>query len=180
MLTITVKLSESFDEATSEFITHGVELDLEHSLASLSKWESKFKKPFLSTDEKTDEETLFYIQSCMTITKNPREEIFQKLSKTNFDEIQTYITEKHGATWFAEQKGRPGSRQIVTAAVIYGWMVQLRIPFETQHWHLNELFDLIRVCNEQSKPPKKMGRSDAARQQTALNAQRQAQMGTRG
>lgn len=181
MLEITVPLSENYDEATSRFITTGYVLQLEHSLASLSKWESEFEKPFLNKTDKTTEETLFYIQRCMVLTKNPPEEIFQKLSEQNFAQIQKYINAKRTATWFNEKNQRPGPpRQIITSAVIYGWMVALRIPFETQYWHLNELFALIRVCGEQSKPAKKIGRAEAARQQAALNAQRRAEMGTRG
>lgn len=182
MLEILVTLSESFDESTRKFITNGVELEFEHSLASLSKWESTFEKPFLNTEEKTTEETLFYIEKCMLLTKNPPGEICQKLSKENYDAIQNYIDAKRSATWFKDPKERPGGRSgpIVTAAVVYGWMVALRIPFETQYWHLNELFTLIKVCNEQSKPPTKVSRSEAARQQSALNAQRRQQLGTRG
>lgn len=183
MLEIKIPIGpESFDEASNKFVSpEYIQLDLEHSLVSLSKWESHYEKPFLSDNEKTVEETVFYIQNCMTLTKNPPEGIFQELSEAHFAQIQTYINAKRSATWFKERKGvGPGSRQIVTSAVIYGWMVALKIPFETQYWHLNELFTLIKVCNEQRTPPKKMSRGDAARQQAALNAQRQAQLGTRG
>lgn len=179
MLTITVPLVENFDEATQTFTITGPTLDLEHSLASLSKWESEFEKPFLGKDEKTFEETVFYIEHCMLLTKNPPEGIFHKLSKGNYEEIQKYIDAKRSATWFNEPK-RPGTRQIITSEVVYGWMVAHQIPFETQYWHLNRLFTLIKVCNEQKKTPKKMGRGEAARQQAALNAQRQAQMKTKG
>lgn len=183
MLAITVPLSESFDEATNTFIVDGFALELEHSLTSLSKWESHFKKPFLDAKEKTVEETLFYIQHCIVLTKNAPEEIFQKLSKENYEQIQTYINTERSATWFNEPKNQPGGRHqpTITSSVIYGWMVALRIPFEpTQHWHLSELFTLVKVCNEQQKPPKKMGRGEAARQQAALNAKRMAETGTRG
>lgn len=181
MLEIKVVLSESFDESTGKFITNSVGLEFEHSLASLSKWESTFEKPFLNNEEKSTEEALFYIEKCMLLTKNPPEDFLQKFSKENHDEIQRYINAKRSATWFNDKKNHPGgTRQIITAEVIYGWMLALRIPFETQYWHLNELFTLIKVCNEQSKPPKKMSRSDAARQQATLNAQRQKQLGTRG
>lgn len=183
MLKIKVAVgAEGFDEATSTFVnSEYFTLELEHSLASLSKWESKYEKPFLGHTDKTVEETLFYIQECMTLTKNPPGEIFDKLSKENFEAVQKYIDAKESATWFNEPKNRPaGSRQVITAEVMYGWMVALRIPFETEQWHLNRLLTLIKVCNEQRQTPKKMGRSEAARQQAALNAQRQAQMGTRG
>lgn len=180
MLSITVKLSESFDESTWKFITDSVDLEFEHSLASLSKWESIYEKPFLNNEDKSREEALFYISECMLLTKNPPGDFLQKFSKDNFDQIQTYINAKRGAEWFSEQKKLTPSRQVITSKVIYGWMVAFQIPLDTQYWHLNELFTLITVCNEQKKPPKKMGRSEAARQQAALNAQRLKQMGTRG
>jgi hypothetical protein len=184
VLSIFVMLEESYDESTQRFIvTQGTELEFEHSLVSLSKWEAKFKKPFLSREEKTTEETLFYIEHCMLLTKNPPGEILQKLFSTPvyMDMLQEYVNGKHSATTFRDDRKRPGSRQIITKAVIYGWMVGLQIPFQpTETWHLDEVFDLIRVCNEQKNPPKKMNRNDALREQARLNAQRQAAMGTRG
>ena len=182
MLKIQIPIgAESYDEATNKFVNSDYfQIELEHSLVSLSKWEAHYEKPFLGQNEKTVEESLFYIEKCMLLTENLPGEIFQKLSQQNYDDIQEYIAAKRSATWFNDRTNRPPSRQIITSAVIYGWMVQLNIPFETQYWHLNELFTLIKVCNEQSKPPKKMGRREAARQQAALNAQRQAQMGTKG
>lgn len=183
MLVIKVGIGEeSFDESTSTFVnSEYFTLELEHSLASLSKWESEFEKPFLGDGEKTPEESLYYIRDCMVQTKNPPEGIFDRLSENNFKQIQNYIDAKRTATWFNEPKNRPfGTRKIITSAVIYGWMVSLRIPFETKDWHLRELMTLIKVCSEQQKQPKKMGRNEAARHQAALNAQRKQQMGTSG
>jgi hypothetical protein len=182
VLTITIPLSESFDDESGQFLTEGVTLQFEHSLASLSKWEAKYEKPFLSREEKTVEESLYYYEDCMLLTKNPPAGIFENLTRNNVNDIHDYINGKHTATWFHEDKNKPrgASRQVVTSAVVYGWMTAMRIPFEAEKWHLNQLFDLIRVCNEQQKTPKKMGRADAARQQAQLNAQRKAQMGTRG
>lgn len=184
MLKIIVAIgAEGFDEATNKFVNSDyITLDLEHSLASLSKWESEYEKPFLGEGEKTAEETEFYIRECMLVSKNSPVGIFDRLSKKNFDDIQNYINANRTATWFNEPKNRPmGSRQqVITSEVIYGWMVGLRIPFVAEDWYLNRLFTLIKVCNEQTKTPKKMGRAEAARQQAALNARRQQQMGTRG
>ena len=183
MLKITVVLSERFDEDQQKFVVdEGFELELEHSLLSLSKWEEQFEKPFLGNEEKTAEETLFYIQECMVVSKNPPGDFYQKLSQANFDAIQEYINKKGTATWFNESKNRPmGPRnQVITAEVVYGWMVALRIPFETERWYLNRLWTLIKVCNEQRKEPKKMGRAEAARQQAAVNAKRRAELGSRG
>jgi hypothetical protein len=175
--------TEDYNEATNEFVNSDYfTLEFEHSLASLSKWEAEFEKPFLSTGEKTEEESLFYIKECMLLTKNPPEGIFDKLSKKDAEDIQNYINNKKSSTWFNDPKNRPmGPRkQVITSAVIYGWLVALRIPFETQYWNLTELFALVRVCNEQNKAPTKVSRAQAAREQAALNDKRRAEMGTRG
>lgn len=180
MLTIVIPGTEMFDETTSEFVTvDDITLDLEHSLVSLSKWESKHEKPFLGREEKSTEEVHEYVKA-MTLTPNIPPEAFGKLSDKNFEEINAYIDAKMTATWFNDPPGAPPSRDVITAELIYYWLIVFQIPFECQHWHLNRLFTLIRVCNLKQAKPKKMGRAEAAARNRELNARRKAQLGTRG
>lgn len=181
MLKITVPLVEDFDETNNKFVVaEGFDLELEHSLASLSKWESRELKPFLGKGEKTSEELLRYIED-MIVTPNPPAGIVERLSSSNVDEINAYIGAPMTATTIREVDQQRPSREIMTAEVFYHIMVALQIPWEAQHWHLNRLIMLIRVCNEKNKPQKqrKFTRS-AASQRAELNRQRRAQAGTAG
>lgn len=180
MLKITVPAIEGYNEQTEEFCTIIEEqtIELEHSLVSLSKWESTWNKPFFSTKEKTYEETVDYIK-CMTINDNVDPQAYAYLTTNNVNEINDYINASMTATTFSKEPNKP-SREIVTAELIYYWMIALSVPMECQYWHINRLFALIKVCNIKNQPPKKMGRKELMSRNAALNASRRQQLNSKG
>ena len=180
MLSLAIPAAEFFDESSNVFeYTKPTKLVLEHSLVSISKWESKWCKPFFSKEPKTDEEALDYVR-CMTITQNVNPLVYQSLSAAHLRQIQSYIEEPMTATWFKE-KPKASGREIVTNEIIYYWMAALGVPFECEKWHLNRLLTLIRVCNEKQKTPQKppKGRKALAGRK-ALNQARRNSLHTRG
>ena len=180
MLKITIPSAELWDEDKEEFVyTKEQTLQLEHSLVSLSKWESKWCKAFLSKHEKTFEETVDYIK-CMTLTQNVNSDVYQYLTNKNIAEINRYIEAPMTATYFSDDKIGKTSREQVTSELIYYWMVALNIPFECQKWHLNRLLTLVKVCNIKNQPPKKRSRKEILSRNAALNAARRKQLNTRG
>lgn len=179
MLKIIIPSVELFDETKGEFInTKEQELQLEHSLVSLSKWESKWCKPFLTKADKTYEETIDYVRA-MTLTQNVDPNIYICIKKDVIDRIAEYIDAPMTATTFKLEKNTI-NREIVTSEIIYYWMISFNIPFECQKWHLNRLLTLINVCNIRNQPAKKMSKKELFNRNKALNEARRAKLGTSG
>lgn len=181
MLQITIPSRDDlWDESKGEFVTSKEQkLVLEHSLVSLSKWESKWCKPFLSKQEKTTEETIDYIR-CMTLTQNVNPEVYNFLTDENIRDVNAYIEAPMTATWFSNSNTGKQNREQITAELVYYWMIALNIPFECQKWHLNRLLTLIRVCEVKNSPPKKMSRREILNRNAALNAARRKQLNSKG
>ena len=180
MLNITIPGQEIWDEVKEEYIyIKEQSIVLEHSLVSLSKWESKWCKPFLTKDMKTTEETIDYIR-CMTLTQNINPEIYKYLTNGNIDNVNKYIEAPMTATWFHDEKNAKPSSEQITAELIYYWMISFNIPMECQKWHLNRLLTLVKVCNVKNQPPKKMSKKEIMRRNAALNAQRKKKLNTNG
>ena len=170
---------EFYDEDNNEFIMFNEQvLQLEHSLVSISKWESKRHIPFLDGKDKTLEQIIDYVR-CMTITQNVKPEVYNRLTEDNLKAINDYIENPMTATTFSDINQRP-SREIITSEIIYYWMVSFNIPFECQKWHLNKLLTLIKVCNIKNSPPKKMSRQEILSRNRALNEARKKNLNTMG
>ena len=181
MLKITVPAAEFWDEIHEEFIYKKEQtLQLEHSLVSLSKWESKWNKAFLGKKEKTDEEILDYVR-CMTLTQNVDPEVYTRLSAENYHAINAYIEAPMSATRFHEDKQSDRNKDVVTSELIYYWMISYNIPVDIcQKWHLNRLLMLIRICNAENKPPKKRSKRDLYRHYAEVNAANKKKFNSKG
>lgn len=181
MLQLTITAQEFFNEETQEFIQiKPVTIQMEHSLVSISKWEAKWHKPFLTEDNKTDEELIDYLR-CMTITQNVNPYAYYAVSNEQLKQVRAYISNPMTATTFREDKNKPkGKKQIITSEVIYYQMIALNIPMECQKWHLNRLMTLIRVVAIKNQPEKKMKSGDQIRQYADLNNMRRAAMRSKG
>lgn len=180
MLQLTIPEIECYDEENNEFIKIPEQiLQLEHSLISISKWESKWHIPFLTKDKKTLEQTIDYIR-CMTINKRVDPRIYDVLPPESLSEINEYIENPMTATWFNDGDNNDRSREIITSEILYYQMLKTGIPFECERWHINRLITLIRVYSEKEAPKKKMSPNEIRMRNAELNAKRRAQMKSKG
>ena len=179
MLQIAIPGTEMWDEEKQEFLyPDDTILCLEHSLVSLSKWESIWHKSFLFNEEKSYAETISYIK-CMTLNENVDQTVYSRLTNKHFDKIRDYIQNPMTATTFRNDTSKH-SNEVVTAELIYYWMITLGIPYECRAWHLNKLLTLIRLCNIKNGSSKKMSKREIASQNAALNAARRQRMKSKG
>lgn len=180
MLKIDIPEREFYDEKTERFgKIKATRLYLEHSLISISKWESKWHKPFFDSD-KTTEETMDYIR-CMILNREIDDDsiVVNLLTRNDIQKINDYINDPMTATTIKDD-GKRGRTQKITSELIYCWMVQFNIPAEYEKWHINRLIMLIRVCGEENKPKKKMSKREIMAQNKALNAARKARLNSKG
>ena len=180
MLRITIPGGEYYDSKENRFYeVKGQTLSLEHSLVSISKWESKWHKPFLTADTKTIEETRDYIR-CMTLTQNVDPKVYNMLTGENVRQVNAYMEDPMTASWVNDPVNSGRNRETITSELIYYWMIALNIPMECQKWHLNRLLMLVRICNAKNQPPKKMSTAEIMRRNSRLNAARKKAMHTKG
>lgn len=182
MIRILLPEKELYDEVNNKFVyLPSRELILEHSLVSISKWESKWHKSFLNTDNKSFDEVMDYIK-CMCVEELEDENDLYRLSEENVSDINAYIQDSMTATTFSDFSDNKNtkSREIITSEIIYYWMIANNIPFECQYWHLNKLLTLIKVCSIKNSPEKKMSTSEILSRNKALNAARRKKMNSKG
>ena len=182
MIKILLPEKELYDEVNNKFVyLPSRELILEHSLVSISKWESKWHKSFLNADDKSFDEVMDYIK-CMCVEELEDENDLYRLSEENVSDINAYIQDSMTATTFSDFSDNKNtkSREIITSEIIYYWMIANNIPFECQYWHLNKLLTLIKVCSIKNSPEKKMSTSEILSRNKALNAARRKKMNSKG
>lgn len=185
-LTITIPSQELFDDVREEFTNvPETNVTLEHSLLSISKWESKWHKPYLGDENHTNDELLDYIR-CMVITPSHlSEKVLYGLTQDNVKEIVNYISDPMTATTFSDNKKKPQAKKkdVVTSELIYYWMVAFNIPVKFEQWHLNRLLTLVKICQIENDPDKnkkkKLTKSDLMRRKE-LNAARRAKLNSKG
>lgn len=179
MLKITIPAAELFDGQENFIQVKEQTLQLEHSLVSLSKWESKWHKAYLSRKKKTPAESRDYVR-CMTLTQNVNPNVYLALTPALLRQVNAYIDDPMTATTFPKGFKKSGSQETVTAEIIYYWMICYNIPFECQKWHLNRLLTLINVCNAKGQKPQKIPQSELRAQYRAINAANKKKFNTRG
>lgn len=186
MLQLIVPSGEYFDETDSSFVyVNEQRLQLKHSLVSISKWEAKWGRAFLSTTPKTSEQTMDYIV-CMTITQNVNPLTYSQITNAQIGEIADYINHPMSATVLPGETNTstkiiaPVKQDVITSELIYYYMTALNIPFECQKWHLNRLLTFIKVCSVKTAPKEKMSKGDLLRRNRELNKERQEKLNTKG
>lgn len=180
MLRITIPAVEQWDDEKMEFLSsEETTLELEHSLVSLSKWESRWQKPFYSKTERTMDEVIDYVK-CMTLNDSVGDDVYRCLTSDNVNQISAYIENPMTATTFSDKDSKKGRNEQITAEIIYYWMVSLQIPMECENWHLNRLITLIRVCSIKNAPQQKMSQREIMNRNRSLNAARRQQMNSKG
>jgi hypothetical protein len=180
MLTINIGATQHYDEASNEFVQQGgVSVDLEHSLVSLSKWESKYQIPFLTDAAKTAAQLLDYVR-FMVVTPRFDLKLLERMTEADWAAVGEYINSSQTATTFGSMPQKHGPKETITSELVYYWMTAFNIPSEYQYWHLSRLFALIRICNVKQQPPKKLPRQEVAQRYRDINRQRLEQLGTTG
>ena len=156
-----------------------IHLVLEHSLLSISKWESEWQIPFVETKRMTAKQFLSYCK-CMTINQQKDPNVYQFLRNQDVVKIKDYLDNPMTARIKRKSKGGGRSRIMMTSEYFYAVMVQYGIPFDCDKWHFNRLIALIECCQAMNGEGPKMNYRERQKYYAELNAQRRKALGTKG
>jgi hypothetical protein len=156
-----------------------VVLKFEHSLLSLSKWESRTKRPFYTRDQKTPTELLEYFRD-MLVSPEDDPDLVYLLDPKQMDELGTYINAQLTASSVPREDPKYNGEQ-TTSELIYYWLSQLKIPFHpTETWHLSRTLMLVQIASFKQQPPKKRPVTDTLAKWAKMNDERRQRFNTSG
>lgn len=159
---------------------HEVVLQFEHSLLSLSKWESRTHKAFMTVVEKTPTELLDYFEDMLLSPEDDRKLVYV-LSPAQMDELAVYINTPQTASSVPDEVRKKFNPEIITSELIYYWLVGMKIPFHpVEGWHLSRLMMLVQITNYKNQPAKKRKTHEVMTDWIRLNEERKKQYGTNG
>lgn len=150
------------------------DLQLEHSLRSISKWETIWEKPFMTKDPKSYDEIISYVK-CMSQTPVEVSDLHY-LNKQNVEDIIAYIHRPMTALKFKNEKPT-GVFKPKTAEYFYWLMISLNVPIEFENWNFERLVALLRYIGNKSSPKKKMSKQELLRRNHELNEKRLKEAG---
>lgn len=176
---IHIKTGEMFNEETKEFIPiDGGTITLEHSLVAIRDWEAIHHTNFIGNKNITSEQLIDYIK-CMCVQNPEDAEKINYITSSQMDEIAAYMEDTMTAQKF-RTKGKQ-NRDIITAEKIYGWMIMNQMPIaEFEHWHINRLLTLLRVCANNNTPAKQMSQKEIMAENARINAMNRAKFKSKG
>lgn len=155
-----------------------VEVEFEHSLLALSKWESKHQTPFLSSAPK-EQLQLFEYFECMIVTPGVDPNIVYAIAPEDLVLLEQYLEYKPTASSVPRTQVR-NNNEITTSELIYYWMVALKIPFVAESWNIHRLLMLVEIANFKQQPAKKQSTAEAVSKWKEQNAKNKARFGTDG
>lgn len=156
-----------------------VVLQFEHSLLSLSKWESRTKTPFLTTAPKDTSQLIDYFQD-MLLTEIDSSIVY-RLSPDQLEDLSKYMNTPQTASSVPKNPSKSGaSPETVTSELIYYWMTALEIDWAAESWHLTRLMMLIEITNFKRQPEKKADPKQMYQNWNEINERNKALFGTDG
>lgn len=178
MITIHKQPIEYYDSSKNQFeYDDGGVARFEYSLKVVYDWEAAWRKPFLKGEYEDHELMDFYMRMAI----DPIDPSF--ITTDVAIQLSNYIQDTQTATTFSSgQNGQNGNKKskLYTAEELYALMFSAGVPIEFENRNLNRLMTILRIISSYNNPPKKMDKNEILRQNKSINAQRKAQMKTRG